>query len=127
MNATEHKNIVDRATAFYMDWESACNLCEDEFGGSTFEWYVRDAMKSYGWTDEEIARRDEFVSIFHLGKALKDIARRGTFADTNPTRRGAVTEEGQRIDLWWNRYLISADQAVRLRAAGALRDAGVRE
>jgi hypothetical protein len=101
-------------------------LCEDEFGGSTFDWYVRDAMKSYGWTDEELARREEFVAVFHLAKGLKDLARRGTHHDMNPTRRTPQGDEAQAADLWWNRYLMSADQAVRVRAERALRDAGAR-
>lgn len=125
MSATEHKNIVDRARAFYLDWESACNLCEDEFGGSTFEWYVRDAMKSYGWTDDEIERRQEFVAVFHLAKALEDLATRGVHADLNPTRLVPRDKEAQALDGWWTHYLRRVNDNVKTRSAGALKDAGV--
>ena len=42
---------------FHYDWEAACNLSEDEFGGSVFGWWVRQKMAEWNWTDEQIEAR----------------------------------------------------------------------
>ena len=122
---SEHANIVDKAEAFYLDWECACNLCEDEFGGSTFDWYVRDWMLKHGWSQADIDARKDLFAVRSMAKALRDFSTRGTHCDTNPTRRVPPTEEAQNADSWWLSYLGRADQNVRLRAIGVLKDAGV--
>lgn len=126
MEATSHKNLVDRAHAFYMDWEAGCNLSEDEFGGCIFGWKVREFMSSVGWTTEEIDRKDDFFVVYHLASALKKLANRGTHHDTNPTRRVVYGNPmWAEADQFWSRYIKSADDSVRRIAEGGLRDAGV--
>jgi hypothetical protein len=48
-----------RGKDFYMDWECACNLCEDEHGGSVFGWWVERWMLSHGWVQEDLDAREE--------------------------------------------------------------------
>jgi len=120
------KNIVEKSEVFYMDWECACNLCEDEMSGHIHGPWVQAWMREHGWSQEDIDAREDFFLVRSMLKGLQDLARRGTHHDTNPTRRTPQGDEAQAADLWWNRYLMSADQAVRVRAERALRDAGAR-
>ena len=116
----QHANIVEKSEAFYLDWEAACNLCEDEFGGSTFDWYVRDFMLEHGWSQADIDTRIDLFQVRDMAKALRDLQARGTHADLNPTRRVPVTTEAQKADSWWVAYLRRVDENVRLRAKRGL-------
>jgi len=79
-------------------------------------------MLSHGWTDEDLAQREDLFLVRSMAKGLQDLAARGTHHDTNPTRRIAHgNAEWQEADTWWVRYLHSADDAVRRRAKLALR------
>lgn len=50
----------DRAEDFYFDWECACNLCEDETGGSIHGGWVRGWMLDHGWTEADLALHAEY-------------------------------------------------------------------
>ena len=73
------------------------------------------------------SRAELMREVATLQAALEKIADRGTHCDTNPTRRMPVTEEAQRADTWWVQYLGRADSNVRVIAANALKDAGLRK
>lgn len=42
---------------FHADWEAACNLVEDEYGGSIYGWAVVNQMHAWGWAPEAIDSR----------------------------------------------------------------------
>lgn len=42
---------------FCTDWECACNLCEDELGGSIFGPWVVNWMVTHGWTHAQVKER----------------------------------------------------------------------
>lgn len=54
---------AEQARGFYLDWECGCNLCEDEYGGSIFGWYVEEFMRKQGWSQEDIDRREDFFEV----------------------------------------------------------------
>ncbi len=121
----EFKNIVERAEAFYMDWECACNLCEDEMGGHIHGPWVANWMRLQGWTQADVDMREDLFLVRSMAKGLADLAARGTHHDTNPTRKTvALDPVWAETDRWWLSYFQSADRAVRRRAELALRTDG---
>lgn len=53
-----------RGEDFYMDWECACNLCEDLTGGSIHGGYVRGWMLDHGWTQADLDNREALVEAY---------------------------------------------------------------
>jgi hypothetical protein len=65
---------MERAHEFYLDWECACNLCEDEMGGHIHGPWVRAWMLQNGWSQEDIDRREEYRAV-REDEALVEFAR----------------------------------------------------
>ena len=54
-----------RGEDFHMDWECACNLCEDEMCGHIHGPWVEAWMLAHGWTQEDLDIREELHAAYY--------------------------------------------------------------